>query len=206
MLLATSSLTPAYEPVDEIDQLPCNLLFALPQAPAYVLSDGNGTANWLDGDSPDVKIVPELKFDAQTCPMCFFQGGIDDYSPNGSTQIYRQLRRMKIPAELHLYADRTHGFHGDMDKGDDGDGADHWFWRALEFIRQMNYDGTPLLTAIILSLTLTMEYRGNIEPPSTGGSATGPFSAHLGFQLLPSVTAAYTRRFSSQKRTPHFRI
>ena len=48
---------------------------------------------------------------------------------------------MGIPTELHLYADRTHGFHGDLNKGEDGDGADHWFYRALEFIRQMNYDG-----------------------------------------------------------------
>ena len=141
LLVATSSLTPAYEPVDEIDALPCNLLFAIPQAPAYVLTDGNGKPNSRDGDAPDVKLVPELKFDANTCPMCFFQGGADEYSPFGSTQIYRQLRRMKIPAELHLFADRWHGFHGDMNKGDDATGWDHWFFRAEEFIRQMNYDG-----------------------------------------------------------------
>ena len=141
LLLATSSLTPAYKPVDEIDEIPCNLLFAIPQAPAYVLTDGDGTPNTRDGDAPDVKLVPELKFDEKTCPMCFFQGGIDDYSPFGSTQIYRQLRRMKIPAELHLFADRRHGFHGDMEKGDDATGWDHWFYRAEEFIRQMNYDG-----------------------------------------------------------------
>ena len=141
LLLATSSLTPAYEPVDDIDKLPCNLLFAIPQAPAYVLTDGDGTPNTRDGDSPDVKIVPDLKFDAQTCSMCLFQGGIDDYSPNGSTQIYRQLRRMKIPAELHLFADLWHGFHGDMNKGDDAAANDHWFTRAEEYIRQMNFDG-----------------------------------------------------------------
>ena len=141
LLLATSSLTPAYAPVDEIDRLPCNLLFAIPQAPAYVLTDGDGTPNTRDGDSPDVKIVPDLKFDAQTCSMCLFQGGIDDYSPNGSTQIYRQLRRMKIPAELHLFADLWHGFHGDMNKGDDAAANDHWFTRAEEYIRQMNFDG-----------------------------------------------------------------
>ncbi len=141
LLLAASSLTPAYNPIDEIDKLPCNLLFALPQALACVLTDGETTPNQRDGDAPDVKLVPELKFDSQTCPMCFFQGGIDEYSPNGSTQIYRQLRRMKIPAELHLFADRGHGFHGDMNKGDDGAAYDHWFTRAEEFIRQMNFDG-----------------------------------------------------------------
>jgi len=141
LLVATSSLTPAYAPVDEIDKLPCNLLFAIPQAPAYVLTDGQGMPNTREGDAPDVKLVPELKFDEKTCPMCFFQGGIDEYSPFGSTQIYRQLRRMKIPAEVHLFADRWHGFHGDMNKGDDATGWDHWFHRAEEFIRQMNYDG-----------------------------------------------------------------
>lgn len=141
LLVATSSLTPAYPPVDEVDELPCSLLFAIPQAPAYVLTDGEGVPNTRDGDAPDVRLVPELKFDEKTCPMCFFQGGADDYSPFGSTQIYRQLRRMKIPAELHLFADRRHGFHGDMNKGDEGTGWDHWFHRAEEFIRQMDYDG-----------------------------------------------------------------
>ena len=141
LLVATSSQTPAYAPVDEIDRLPCSLLFAIPQAPAYVLTDGEGVPNTRDGDAPDVRLVPELKFDAKTCPMCFFQGGVDDYSPFGTTQIYRQLRRMKIPAEIHLFADRWHGFHGDMNKGDEGTGWDHWFHRAEEFIRQMNYDG-----------------------------------------------------------------
>ena len=141
LLVATSSLTPAYSPVDEIDDLPCNLLFAIPQAPAYVLTDGERAQNARDGDAPDVKLLPEFKFDEKTCPMCLFQGGIDDYSPFGSTQIYRQLRRMKVPAEVHLFADRWHGFHGNMNKGEEGTGWDHWFYRAEEFMRQMNYDG-----------------------------------------------------------------
>ncbi len=141
LLLATSSETPAYQPVDEIDALPCNLLFAIPQAPAYVLSDGATAPNAREGDAVDVTVVPELKFDAKTCPLCLFQGGADVYSPNGSTQLYRQLRRMKIPAELHLFGGRPHGFHGDMTKGDGAAGFDHWFDRALEFVRQMNYDG-----------------------------------------------------------------
>ena len=142
LLLATRSLTPAYAPVDDLDKLPCNLLFAIPQAPAYVLTDGEGAPNARDGDAPDVTLVPELAFDAQTCPMCLLQGGKDDYAPNGSTQIYRQLRRMKIPAELHLFGGRTHGFHGDLSKDDaTAAGHDRWFPRAEEFIRQMNFDG-----------------------------------------------------------------
>ena len=141
LLLATSSLTRAYDPVDELDELPCNLLFAIPQAPAYVLTDGQTGPNTRAGDAPDVSLVPEFAFDAQTCPLCLFQGGEDAYSPFGSTQLYRALRRRGIPAELHLMANRTHGFHGDLNRGDDGTTADHWFDRAAEFIRQMNYDG-----------------------------------------------------------------
>lgn len=140
-LLATSSLTSAYEPVDEADSIPCNLQFAVLQAPAYILTDGAQGKNSRNGDGPDIKIVPELKFDANTCPMCMVQGGNDAYSPNGSTQIYRQLRRMKIPAELHLFADRTHGFHGNLNKGEEGCAYDHWFDRVAEFVRQMNFDG-----------------------------------------------------------------
>jgi len=141
VLLGTSSLTPAYAAIDEIDSLPCNLLFAIPEAPAYVLTDGETSLNSRDGDAIDVKLVSELKFDAKTCPMCLVQGGADPVSPNGSTQLYRQLRRMKIPAELHLFADREHDFQGDLNKGEEGAGYDHWFYRVQEFIRQMNYDG-----------------------------------------------------------------
>jgi dipeptidyl aminopeptidase/acylaminoacyl peptidase len=73
--------------------------------------------------------------------MALFHGGTDAYSPNGSTQIYRQLRRMKIPAEIHLFADRPHGFMGDVGKGEEGTAYDHWLDRVTEFLRQMNFDG-----------------------------------------------------------------
>lgn len=130
VMLATSALTPAYEPVDDFDKLPCHINWAIPMCPAYVLTDGLTDANTTKGDGPDVKLNPSFKFDAKTCPMCFFHGGNDPYSPIGSTQIYRQLRRMGIPAELHLDADRGHGVV-DANK----------FERALEFMRQMGYLG-----------------------------------------------------------------
>ena len=94
LLVATSSQTRAYEPVDEIDDIPCNLLFAIPQAPAYVLTDGSSSPNTRGGDGSDVQLVPELKFDEKTCPMCFLQGGADEYSPLGSTRLYRKIRQM----------------------------------------------------------------------------------------------------------------
>lgn len=130
VMLATSALTPAYEKVDAIDNLPCHVNFALPMCVAYALTDGLTGSNAQNGDSPDLKLNPSFKFDAKTCPMCLFHGGNDIYSPNGSTQIYRQLRRMKIPAELHLDPDRG---HGPVDAAK--------FGRAIEFLRQMGFLG-----------------------------------------------------------------
>ncbi|MBN2785299.1 MAG: alpha/beta hydrolase, partial [Pontiellaceae bacterium] len=141
VLLATSSLTPAYGPVDEIDQLPCHVNWAVPIYTAYALTDGLAGPNTRDGDAPDVTLSDVFKFDTKTCPMALFHGGTDIYSPNASTQIYRQLRRMKIPAELHLFADRAHGFMGDPNRGEDGTAYDHWMDRIAEFFRQMNFDG-----------------------------------------------------------------
>jgi acetyl esterase/lipase len=141
VLLATSALTPAYAAVDGLDQLPCHLNWAVPIYTAYALTDGLAGPNTRDGDAIDAKLSDVFKFDAKTCPMALFHGGMDEYSPNGSTQIYRQLRRMKIPAEIHLFADRPHGFMGDSDKGENGTAYDHWLDRVAEFLRQMNFDG-----------------------------------------------------------------
>jgi acetyl esterase/lipase len=141
VLLGTSALTPAYEAVDALDQLPCHVNWAVPIYTAYALTDGLLGPNTRDGAAIDAKLSDVFKFDAKTCPMALFHGGTDTYSPNGSTQIYRQLRRMKIPAEIHLFADRPHGFMGDPAKGEQGTAYDHWLDRVGEFFRQMNFDG-----------------------------------------------------------------
>jgi acetyl esterase/lipase len=140
VLLGTSSLTPAYGAVDAIDQLPCHINWAVPIYTAYALTDGLTGPNTRDGDA-SAKLSDVFKFDAKTCPMALFHGGKDVYSPLGSTQIYRQLRRMKIPAEIHLFADRPHGFMGDPAKGEKGTAYDNWFDRVAEFLHQMNVDG-----------------------------------------------------------------
>ena len=130
LLLATSSLTPAYERIDATDDVPCNLNWAIVNAPAYVTTDAesNGTAATRQGYGPDVKLSSIFRFDAKTCPMSLHHGGNDIYSPNGSTLIYRQLRRMGVPAELHLYPNKPHGVYGTE--------------RGVEFMRQMGFMGT----------------------------------------------------------------
>ena len=126
VMIATSALTPAYAPIDDLDKVPCHINWAIPFCPAYALTDGLEGKNTTGGNGPDVKLNPSFRFDAKTCPMCLFHGGVDPYSPIGSTQIYRQLRRMKIPAELHLDADRPHG-----------PVKAPAYERALEFMRQI---------------------------------------------------------------------
>lgn len=128
VMLATSALTPAYQPVDDFDKLPCHINWAIPHCTAYALDDGLDKANVNKGEG--AKLNPSFKFDAKTCPMCLFHGGLDPYSPLGSTRICRRLREMKIPVELHLDGYRMHGVC-----------RIERFERAIEFMRQMGYLG-----------------------------------------------------------------
>ena len=129
-MLATSALTPAYGKVDEIDDIPCHINWAIADAPAYnTETAAAGVARPEDGTLllDGLTVNPSFKFDAKTCPISFHHGGADPYTPNGSTRCYREMRKLKVPAELHLYADKAHGAHG--------------LARAVEFMHQMNFDG-----------------------------------------------------------------
>lgn len=128
LLLATGSLTRTYEPVDGLDSIPCHINWAIANAPAYVTTDGeSGIPATRDGYGPDVELSPVFPFDSMTCPVSLHHGELDPYSPNASTLFYRQLRRMGIPAELHLYPHRGHGAFG--------------FERGIEFMTQMGFMG-----------------------------------------------------------------
>ena len=126
LLLATSSQTPAYEPIDALDTISCHINWAIVNSPAYVTTDAEeGPPATRQGYGVDVKLSSIYKFDARTCPMSLHHGGADEYSPNGSTLIYRELRKRGIPAELHLYPGRPHGAYG--------------LERGVEFMRQMEF-------------------------------------------------------------------
>lgn len=130
LLLGTSSQTPAYEPIDKIDNLPCHINWAIVNAPAYGTTDAEyGTPATRQGYGSDVKLSKVFKFDEKTCPMSLHHGGKDIYAPQTSTLVYRQLRKMGIAAELHLYADKGHGAFG--------------LERGIEFMQQMGFI-TPL--------------------------------------------------------------
>lgn len=126
LLMATSSQTAAYEAIDALDTIPCHINWAIVNAPAYVTTDAEtGTPATRDGYGVDVKLSDVFKFDAKTCPLSLHHGGKDIYTPNGSTLIYRELRRRHIPAELHLYPNEGHGAFG--------------LERGIEFLNQMEF-------------------------------------------------------------------
>ena len=128
LLLATSSQTPAYKRVDRTDDIPCHINWAIVNAPAYGTTDAeSGTPAVRQGYGSDVSLSKVFRFDGKTCPMSLHHGGNDIYAPQTSTLVYRQLRRMGVPAELHLYADKGHGAFG--------------LERGIEFMRQMGFIG-----------------------------------------------------------------
>ena len=143
LLLATSSQTPAYAPVDKLDKVPCHINWGIVNAPAYTTTDAEeGTPALREGYGPDVQLSSVFKFDEKTCPLSLHHGGKDIYSPNGSTLVYRELRKRGVPAELHLYPGKGHGAYG--------------FDRGVEFMRQLGILG-PLEPEVELMSRFTSD-------------------------------------------------
>ena len=134
LMAATSSQTASYEPVDDVDKLPCHLNFAIPVYPAYVLEDGANGPNAQRGiDSP---MVDDFAFDDKTPPTILLHGDADAYSPNGSVAVYIKLRKMGVPAELHIYANVPHGFVGNPPSGKP---VDDWLNRVDAWRRSLGF-------------------------------------------------------------------
>lgn len=137
LMLATTSTTAAYEPIDDVDKLACHLNFAAPIYPAYVLEDGADGENKNKGnDSPMVK---DFAFDAKTPPMCLVHGDKDPYSAMGSVAIYHKLRTLGIPAELHIFAKTGHGFGANPTLEPGNRHAGDWLNRVHEAIGVFGY-------------------------------------------------------------------
>ena len=148
LLLGTSSQTKAYAPIDKLDSLSCHINWAIVNAPAYGTTDAEkGTPSIRQGYGADVSLSKVFKFDDKTCPMSLHHGGKDIYAPQTSTLVYRQLRRMGIPTELHLYPDKGHGAFG--------------LERGIEFMQQMGFI-TPLEAEVnIMDIYASDEYRAS---------------------------------------------
>jgi len=133
VLTAVNSMTQTYEPVDELDKLPANVAFAMPVYPAYVLDDGATDPNVNKGEG--ASILPDFHFDEKTPPMCLIHGDADIYSPLGSVEIYKKLRKMNIPCEMHVYSGAPHGFMF----WDNLPNAQSWQDRCAAWLKAMGY-------------------------------------------------------------------
>lgn len=116
LLAAVSSQTAAYGPVDDLDSRPCNVNFAVPAYPGYVL-DGydNLTHGFTDarkGHEKDwsLPLGAEFKFDASTPPMYLLHGEADEMVPvMGTVILFNRLLKMGTPVQLQVFTRQGHG-------------------------------------------------------------------------------------------------
>ena len=130
-----SSRSQSYRPVDDIDKLPCNVQWGVGIYPAYALTDGIDRHNETGGNDDSARLVPELAFDPDTCPMVFIHGDADKWAAMNSVKVWEQMRRMGIGCDLHTLAKRPHCFEF---KASPGTGSYTWLDRIWEF---MNHKG-----------------------------------------------------------------
>ena len=131
LMTATNAQTPAYEPVDEIDKLPCKVQWACPIYPAYALTDGLSRPNETGGNDDSAVLAPEFAFDGDTPPMCFVHGDADAWAAMNSVKCWEKLRSMGIQSDLHTLAKRGHCFQM---KAAPDTGSYNWLDRVWDFL------------------------------------------------------------------------
>ena len=96
---ATNGDRRSYDPVDEADKASCRPDFAVLVYPAYLTPKGK----------PD-ELAPEIRVSAES-PPCFFVHAYNDRVPaENSIRMFLELKKNKVPAELHVYGTGGHGF------------------------------------------------------------------------------------------------
>ena len=133
LLCATSSTKSAYPRIDETDDVPCNVQWACPVYPAYVLTDGADSTNKKGGNDDDCTVGPEFAFDDRTPPMLFQHGDADGFAAMGSVKVWQRLDEMGVPAELHTLAMRGHCFYFSAAPGT---GSAAWLDRVIDFVKR----------------------------------------------------------------------
>ena len=131
---ATTSQTAAYSPIDDIDQIPCNVQFAIALFPAYAITDGLDGINTNGGDPDWVSLASDFAFDSDTCPMLFLHGDTDQYAAMNSVICWEKLRSMGIRGEVHTLATAQHDF---FQNARPGTGSYHYNERAWDFIQRI---------------------------------------------------------------------
>ena len=114
---ATTSLTPAYARIDDVDDQPCNVKWAIAFYPAYALTDGADGTNANGGNLDTDVLVDDFAFDAKTCTMFFLHGDADSYAAMNSVKCWEKLHAMGLESELHTLATRGHTFQQNASPG-----------------------------------------------------------------------------------------
>ncbi len=88
-----------YDPVDDADKLSCRPDFAIVIYPGYLaLADQNFALN------------PDIQPTADTPPTFLLQAENDPVHVENAVVYFMALKRAKVPAELHVYAEGGHGY------------------------------------------------------------------------------------------------
>ena len=119
-LVTTRFQKRSYESTDEIDEVSCRPDFSLLLYP-WQLVDDSGTLKEF------VTITP------QTPPTFLVHTHDDVHTSLSSVQYYAAMKRLKLPAELHIY---NNGGHGYGMRPVTNSNVDTWPDRAAEWMRQ----------------------------------------------------------------------
>ena len=135
LLGATSSRQRCYYPIDELDEIPCNVQWAVAVYPAYVFA--GHTKDTTAPGGGELPLAPEFTFDPATPPMLFIHGDEDVWSSIGSVRCWEQLMRMGIQCDLHTLALRPHCFQR---AASPGTGSYTWMDRVWEFLNHKGFN------------------------------------------------------------------
>jgi acetyl esterase/lipase len=99
LAVATGFETRTYEPIDDIDRVSCRPDFAVAVYPGYLVRKETGL------------LEEHIHIRARTPPVFLVHAGDDTMADaENSVGMYLALKRVGIPAELHVYARGEHGF------------------------------------------------------------------------------------------------
>src|SRR5713101_3799220 len=120
LAVATSFETRAYAPIDDIDRVSCRPDFAVAVYPGYLVRKETGL------------LAEHMNIRARTPPVFLVHASDDSVADaENSVGMYLALKRVGIPAELHVYEKGEHGF-GVRKKGQP---TDAWTEACVAWLR-----------------------------------------------------------------------
>lgn len=109
---STTWKSPAYSPIDAIDELSCKPNFTILIYPAYLNKTikGERTYELNCEPNPSLQDPPKIGPVTPETPPTFIAQSQDDPYSNSALAYTIALRKAKVPVELHLYPTGGHGY------------------------------------------------------------------------------------------------